>query len=449
MCRGPHVPNTRFLKSFHLTHLAGAYWRGDAKNEMLQRIYGTAWADKKSLQAHVDKLAEAEKRDHRRLGKQLSLFHVQEEAPGMAFWHPRGWTLYHAVEDYMRTKQIQHGYQEIRTPLILDRNLWEQSGHWEKFSDHMFVVASEHRDYALKPMNCPAHVQVFRSSLKSYRDLPVRYAEFGACHRNEPSGTLQGLMRVRQFTQDDAHIFCTEEQIQSEVSNFINMVFEVYADFGFDRDMITIYLSTRPDQRVGSDAMWDKSEQALQHALESLDLNWQLCPGEGAFYGPKIEFSLQDCLERQWQCGTIQVDFALPQRLDASYVSKENQKLPVVMLHRAVLGSFERFIGILIEHYAGVFPLWLAPVQGVVISITDKHKEYALKVQQIMNQEGFRIDTDLRNEKIGLKIREHTLQKIPYILVVGDKEVATDSVAVRSFDEGDQGSCSLVECGKL
>ena len=449
MCRGPHVPNTRFLKSFHLTHLAGAYWRGDAKNEMLQRIYGTAWADKKSLQAHVDKLAEAEKRDHRRLGKQLSLFHVQEEAPGMAFWHPRGWTLYHAVEAYMRTKQIQHGYQEIRTPLILDRNLWEQSGHWEKFSDHMFVVASEHRDYALKPMNCPAHVQVFRSSLKSYRDLPVRYAEFGACHRNEPSGTLQGLMRVRQFTQDDAHIFCTEEQIQSEVSNFINMVFEVYADFGFDRDMITIYLSTRPDQRVGSDAMWDKSEQALQHALESLDLNWQLCPGEGAFYGPKIEFSLQDCLERQWQCGTIQVDFALPQRLDASYVSKENQKLPVVMLHRAVLGSFERFIGILIEHYAGVFPLWLAPVQGVVISITDKHKEYALKVQQIMNQEGFRIDTDLRNEKIGLKIREHTLQKIPYILVVGDKEVATDSVAVRSFDEGDQGSCSLVECGKL
>lgn len=441
MCLGPHVPNTRFLKHFKLTKLAGAYWRGDSNNEMLQRVYGTAWADKKGLKAYVTRMEEAEKRDHRKIGKKLDLFHIQEEAPGMVFWHPRGWTLYQVIEQYMRSVQNANGYQEIKTPQVVDRSLWERSGHWDKFADNMFTISSESRDYAVKPMNCPCHVQIFNQGLKSYRDLPLRLAEFGSCHRNEASGTLQGLMRVRGFVQDDAHIFCAEDAIQEEVSVFIDLLYSVYKDFGFDE--VLVKLSTRPEQRVGEDAIWDKAEQALELALNNKGLAWDLLPGEGAFYGPKIEFSLRDCIGRVWQCGTIQVDFSMPGRLDAQYVAEDGNRLVPVMLHRAILGSFERFIGMLIEHYEGRFPVWLAPVQAVIMNITDNQAEYANKVQETLIKQGIRAETDLRNEKIGFKIRAHTLSKTPYLLVVGDKELETGSVAVRTLSGEDLGSMSL------
>ena len=441
MCRGPHVPNTRFLKHFKLTKLAGAYWRGDANNEMLQRVYGTAWADKKGLKAYVNRMAEAEKRDHRKIGKKLDLFHLQEEAPGMVFWHPRGWALYQVIEQYMREVQNSNGYEEIKTPLVVDRSLWERSGHWDKFSDNMFTIESESRDYAVKPMNCPCHVQVFNQGLKSYRDLPLRIAEFGSCHRNEASGTLQGLMRVRGFVQDDAHIFCAENAIQEEVSIFIDLLYSVYKDFGFDD--VLVKLSTRPEQRVGDDAIWDKAEQALELALNNKGLDWDLLPGEGAFYGPKIEFSLRDCIGRVWQCGTIQVDFSMPGRLDAQYVAEDGSRQVPVMLHRAILGSFERFIGMLIEHYEGKFPVWLAPVQAVIMNITDNQAEFAKNLQKTLSKQGFRVETDLRNEKIGFKIRAHTLSKVPYLLVVGDKEVETGTVAVRTLSGEDLGSLSI------
>jgi threonyl-tRNA synthetase len=438
MCRGPHVPNTRFLKHFKLTKLAGAYWRGDANNEMLQRIYGTAWADKKALRAYVTRMEEAEKRDHRKLGKKLDLFHLQEEAPGMVFWHPRGWAIYQAIEQYIRGVQQSNGYLEIKTPQVVDRSLWERSGHWDKFADNMFTIESESRDYAVKPMNCPCHVQVFNQGLKSYRDLPLRLAEFGCCHRNEASGTLSGLMRVRGFVQDDAHIFCSEEAIQDEVSTFIDVLFDVYRDFGFNE--VIVKLSTRPEERVGSDAIWDKSEQALELALNNKGLDWELLPGEGAFYGPKIEFSLRDCIGRVWQCGTIQVDFSMPERLDAQYVAEDGSRQVPVMLHRAILGSFERFIGILIEEYEGKFPPWLAPTQAVIINITDNQAEYAIKLHDTLNKQGFRVELDLRNEKIGFKIRAHTLARVPYLLVVGDKEVESGCVSVRTQDGQDLGS---------
>ena len=441
MCRGPHVPNTRFLKHFKLTKLAGAYWRGDANNEMLQRVYGTAWADKKGLKAYVNRMAEAEKRDHRKIGKKLDLFHLQEEAPGMVFWHPRGWALYQVIEQYMREVQNSNGYEEIKTPLVVDRSLWERSGHWDKFSDNMFTIESESRDYAVKPMNCPCHVQVFNQGLKSYRDLPLRIAEFGSCHRNEASGTLQGLMRVRGFVQDDAHIFCAENAIQEEVSIFIDLLYSVYKDFGFDD--VLVKLSTRPEQRVGDDAIWDKAEQALELALNNKGLDWDLLPGEGAFYGPKIEFSLRDCIGRVWQCGTIQVDFSMPGRLDAQYVDEDGSRQVPVMLHRAILGSFERFIGMLIEHYEGKFPVWLAPVQAVIMNITDNQAEFAKNLQKTLSKQGFRVETDLRNEKIGFKIRAHTLSRVPYLLVVGDKEVETGTVAVRTLSGEDLGSLSI------
>lgn len=448
MCRGPHVPNTRFLKHFKLTKLAGAYWRGDANNEMLQRVYGTAWADKKGLKAYVNRMAEAEKRDHRKIGKKLDLFHLQEEAPGMVFWHPRGWALYQVIEQYMREVQNSNGYEEIKTPLVVDRSLWERSGHWDKFSDNMFTIESESRDYAVKPMNCPCHVQVFNQGLKSYRDLPMRIAEFGSCHRNEASGTLQGLMRVRGFVQDDAHIFCAENAIQEEVSVFIDLLYNVYKDFGFDD--VLVKLSTRPEQRVGDDAIWDKAEQALELALNNKGLDWDLLPGEGAFYGPKIEFSLRDCIGRVWQCGTIQVDFSMPGRLDAQYVAEDGSRQVPVMLHRAILGSFERFIGMLIEHYEGKFPVWLAPVQAVIMNITDNQAEFAKNLQKTLSKQGFRVETDLRNEKIGFKIRAHTLSKVPYLLVVGDKEVETATVAVRTLSGEDLGSLSIdALCGQL
>ncbi|HMV72331.1 MAG TPA: threonine--tRNA ligase, partial [Pseudomonadales bacterium] len=407
LCRGPHVPSTGKLKAFKLTKLAGAYWRGDSRNEMLQRIYGTAWGDRKALDAYLHRIEEAERRDHRRIGKKLRLFHTQEEAPGMVFWHPRGWAVYQAVEQYMRAKLALRGYQEIRTPQVVDFSLWQRSGHADKFAENMFALKSEDRDFAVKPMNCPCHVQVFNQGLKSYRDLPLRLAEFGSCHRNEPSGSLHGLMRVRGFTQDDAHIFCTEAQIQSEVAQFIDLLHEVYADFGFT-DVI-YRLSTRPENRVGSDEVWDKAEQALADALNAKGLDWELLPGEGAFYGPKIEFSLRDCIGRVWQCGTIQVDFSMPGRLDAEYVAEDGSRQTPVMLHRAVLGSFERFIGILIEHHEGAFPAWLAPVQAVVMNITDAQREYAIGVEEALKNKGFRVLSDLRNEKIGFKIREHTL----------------------------------------
>jgi threonyl-tRNA synthetase len=421
--------------------LAGAYWRGDSRNEMLQRIYGTAWTDKKALKAYLHRLEEAEKRDHRKLGRQLNLFHTQEEAPGMVFWHDHGWIVWQEVEQYIRQRLRQHDYQEVKTPLVVDRVLWEKSGHWDKFRDDMFVTESEKRTYAIKPMNCPCHVQIFNQGLKSYRDLPLRMAEFGSCHRNEPSGTLHGLMRVRGFTQDDAHIFCTEDQIQDEVSAFIDLLYSVYADFGFD-DVI-VKLSTRPEQRVGDDAVWDKAEHALEKALNNKGLDWDLQPGEGAFYGPKIEFSLRDCLGRIWQCGTIQVDFSMPGRLDAHYIAEDGSKQVPVMLHRAILGSMERFIGILIEHYAGAFPLWLAPVQAVVMDITDKQAEYVKKVEKTLRDRGLRVIPDLRNEKIGFKIREHTLQKVPYLLVVGDREVENSTVAVRTRRGEDLGTLGL------
>uniref|UniRef100_UPI0028AF85DA threonine--tRNA ligase n=2 Tax=Pseudomonas TaxID=286 RepID=UPI0028AF85DA len=421
MCRGPHVPNTRFLKAFKLTKLSGAYWRGDAKNEQLQRIYGTAWADKKQLAAYIQRIEEAEKRDHRRIGKQLDLFHLQEEAPGMVFWHANGWTVYQVLEQYMRKVQREHGYQEIKTPQVVDRILWERSGHWSNYAENMFTTASENRDFAVKPMNCPCHVQVFNQGLKSYRDLPLRLAEFGACHRNEPSGALHGIMRVRGFTQDDAHIFCTEDQVEKEAADFIKLTLQVYADFGFT-DVI-MKLSTRPAKRVGSEELWDRAEKALADALDASGLEWEYQPGEGAFYGPKIEFTLKDCLGRNWQCGTLQYDPNLPERLDASYISEDNSRQRPVMLHRAILGSFERFIGMLIEHYAGLFPAWLAPTQAVVLNITDKQADFAQQVVGELNAEGFRAKADLRNEKIGFKIREHTLLKVPYLLVIGDREV--------------------------
>ncbi len=441
LCRGPHVPSTGKLKSFKLMKLAGAYWRGDSNNEMLQRIYGTAWSNKKDLKAYLHRLEEAEKRDHRRLARQLDLFHSQEEAPGMVFWHANGWTLYQQVEQYIRGVLTENGYGEVKTPQVVDRVLWEKSGHWEKFRDDMFVTESEKRTYAIKPMNCPCHVQIFNQGLKSYRDLPLRMAEFGSCHRNEPSGTLHGLMRVRSFTQDDAHIFCTEEQIQSEVAAFIDLLYRVYRDFGFEE--VIIKLSTRPEQRVGSDADWGKAEHSLEKALNNKKLEWDLQPGEGAFYGPKIEFSLKDCIGRVWQCGTIQVDFSMPGRLDAHYIAEDGSKQVPVMLHRAILGSLERFIGILIEEFAGAFPAWLAPTQVIVLPITDRNNEYVQKVENTLCGGGFRAKSDLRNEKIGFKIREHTLQRIPYLLVVGDKEVENDTVAVRTRSGKDLGSMTL------
>lgn len=441
MCRGPHVPNMKSVEFFKLMRVSGAYWRADSDNKMLQRIYGTAWANKKQLKQHMKFLEEAEKRDHRKLAKKLNLFHLQDEAPGMVFWHPRGWAIYTEVEAYMRDVQRKNGYQEIKTPQVVERILWEKSGHWDKFRDNMFTVESESRDYAIKPMNCPCHIQVFNQGLKSYRDLPLRLAEFGSCHRNEASGTLQGLMRVRAFTQDDAHIFCTEEAIQDEVSVFTDLLFSVYKDFGFD-DVI-IRLSTRPEERVGSDADWDKSEKALSEALDAKGLNWSLLPGEGAFYGPKIEFSLKDCLGRVWQCGTIQVDFSMPGRLDAQYVAEDGSRQVPVMLHRAILGSFERFIGILIEECEGKFPTWLAPEQVVVMNITDNQAEYVEKVRLSLQNQGFRVISDLRNEKIGFKIREHTLQRVPYLLVVGDKELENNTIAVRTRGGEDLGSLSL------
>lgn len=441
LCRGPHVPSTGKLQAFKLMKIAGAYWRGDSNNEMLQRIYGTAWGDKKDLQAYLHRLEEAEKRDHRKLGKSLGLFHAQEEAPGMVFWHEKGWAIYQQVEQYIREKLRLKGYGEVRTPQIVDRSLWEKSGHWDKFSAGMFTTHSENRDYAIKPMNCPCHVQIYNQGLKSYRDLPIRLAEFGSCHRNEPSGTLHGLMRVRNFVQDDAHIFCTESQIQDEVSDFIDLLFEVYKDFGFE-DVI-IKLSTRPENRVGDDASWDKAESALELALNNKTLAWDLQPGEGAFYGPKIEFSLKDCIGRVWQCGTIQVDFSMPGRLGATYIAEDSSRQVPVMLHRAILGSLERFIGILIEQHAGTFPLWLSPIQVVVLSITDRQAEYAEKVALDLEKQGFRTKIDLRNEKIGFKIREHSMQRIPYLVIIGDKELENQAITVRSQKGEDLGSLAI------
>ncbi len=441
LCRGPHVPDTGRLKHFKLMKVAGAYWEGKAENEQLQRIYGTAWASKKDLKAYLRRLEEAEKRDHRRLGRALELFHLQEEAPGMVFWHPKGWSLWQVVEQEIRAVMREHGYKEIRTPQIVDRKLWERSGHWDKFHDEMFTTHTENRDYAIKPMNCPCHIQVFNQTLHSYRDLPLRLAEFGSCHRNEPSGTLHGLMRLRNFTQDDAHIFCTEAQIQDEVGAFIDLTYEVYRRFGFE-DVI-IYLSDRPEKRVGSDEQWDKAEAALHTALKSKGIEYGLNPGEGAFYGPKIEFSLRDCLGRVWQCGTIQVDFSMPGRLGAEYVAEDGSRQTPVMLHRAILGSMERFIGILIEHYEGKFPFWLAPVQAVVCNITDAQAEYAREVCEAMRAEGFRVDADLRNEKVGYKVRALTLARVPFILVVGDRERAERTVAVRSLSGESLGDMPL------
>ena len=442
VCRGPHLPSTgRLPKAFKLMKLAGAYWRGDSDKQMLQRIYGTAWRDRKELKDYLHRLEEAEKRDHRKIGKALDLFHAQEEAPGMVFWHNKGWITYLTVQQYIRDKLRDHGYQEVHTPQVIDRSLWEKSGHWEKFRDDIFVTETEGRVYAIKPMNCPAHVQIYNHGLKSYRDLPLRLAEFGSCHRNEPSGTLHGLMRVRNFVQDDAHIFCTEEQILPEVLAFTDLLFEVYKDFGFDE--VLIKLSTRPEKRVGSDIVWDKAEKSLEDALNARGLDWELQPGEGAFYGPKIEFSLRDCLNRVWQLGTIQLDFSMPERLGATYIAEDNSKQVPVMLHRAILGSIERFIGILIEHHAGAFPLWLAPVQAVVLNITGRQADYCGEVVKSLQDKGFRADLDLRNEKIGFKIREHTLQRTPYLLVVGDREMENHSVAVRTRGGDDLGSMPL------
>ena len=441
MCRGPHVPNTRFLKAFKLTKMSGAYWRGDAKNEQLQRIYGTAWADKKDLKAYIQRIEEAEKRDHRKIGKALDLFHMQEEAPGMVFWHPNGWTMWQVLEQYMRKVQKDNGYLEIKTPQIVDRSLWEKSGHWENYGDMMFTTHSEKRDYAIKPMNCPCHVQVFNQGLKSYRDLPLRHAEYGSCHRNEPSGSLHGIMRVRGFTQDDAHIFCSNEQIKQEAQDFIKLTLDVYKDFGFDD--VQMKLSTRPEKRVGADELWDLAEKDLADALDNAGLDWQYLPGEGAFYGPKIEFSLKDCLGRVWQCGTLQLDFNLPERLGAEFVNEQGERERPVMLHRAILGSFERFIGMLIEHYAGWMPVWLAPQQVVVMNITDNQAPACQKVAEQLNQAGLRVITDLRNEKIGFKIRERTLERIPYMIVMGDKEVESNQVNVRTREGDNLGVMSI------
>jgi threonyl-tRNA synthetase len=440
LCRGPHVPSTGKLKAFKLMKVAGAYWRGDSKNAQLQRIYGTAWLNKKDLQAYLTRIEEAEKRDHRKLGKRLDLFHMQEEAPGMVFWHNNGWIIYKEIENYIRERLRKANYQEVRTPQVVDLTLWERSGHWGKYSQNMFITESESRDYAIKPMNCPCHVQIYNAALHSYRELPLRMAEFGSCHRNEPSGALHGIMRVRGFVQDDAHIFCTEEQIQPEVTAFIDLLYSVYQDFGFS-DVI-IKLSTRPEERVGSDEIWDKAEAALADALNAKGLPFDLQPGEGAFYGPKIEFTLKDCIGRMWQCGTIQVDFNMPGRLGAEYVDEHSQRQTPVMLHRAILGSLERFIGILIEQYEGAFPLWLAPVQAVVMNITDKQAGYATELAEFLENHGLRAHADLRNEKVGFKIREHTIQKTPFLLVVGDKESESKTVAVRARNGAELGTMS-------
>lgn len=441
LCRGPHVPSTGKLRTFKLMKVAGAYWRGDSSNEMLQRIYGTAWASKADQEAYLHMLEEAEKRDHRKLGRQLDLFHVQDEAPGMVFWHPNGWAIWQQVEQYMRRKLSASGYSEVKTPQVMDRVLWEKSGHWENYREHMFTTASENRDYAVKPMNCPGHVQIFNQGLKSYRDLPLRLAEFGACHRNEPSGALHGIMRVRAFTQDDAHIFCREDQVQDEARAFIELLQEIYTDFGFTE--ILIKLSTRPEKRIGSDETWDRAEQALSAALDAKGLSWELNPGEGAFYGPKIEFSLKDSIGRVWQCGTLQLDFALPGRLGAEYVDEDNTRKVPVMLHRAILGSLERFIGILIENHAGAMPLWLAPVQVVVLNISEGQIGYADEIRARLQRAGFRVEADLRNETINLKIREHSLRKLPYQVIVGEKEAGAGLVAVRARGGQNLGQMSL------
>ena len=442
VCRGPHLPRTGKLGSgFKLTKVAGAYWRGDARNAMLQRIYGTAWRDKKELKAYLHRLEEAERRDHRKLGKQLDLFHFQDEAPGMAFWHHHGRTVYRQVETYVREKLAAYGYQEVETPQVIDRSLWERSGHWEKFAEDMFTTHLDDRDYAIKPMNCPGHIQIYNQGLKSYRDLPLRIAEFGVVHRNEPSGTLHGLMRARRFTQDDAHVFCTEAQLQDEVAVLIDMVHETYRDFGFDD--IELALSLRPEKRVGSDDLWDKGEAALDRALRDQGLDFRVQPGEGAFYGPKIEFTLRDSIGRTWQCGTIQVDFSMPGRLGAHYIAEDNSRQVPVMIHRAILGSLERFIGILIEHYAGALPVWLAPLQAVVLNITDRQSGYAEDLAKTLQNKGFRVRADLRNEKIGFKIREHTLQKVPYLLVVGDREMASGALALRDRRGNDLGTVTV------
>ncbi len=442
LCSGPHVPSTGKLKAFKLTKLAGAYWKGDSNNEMLQRVYGTAWPDKKSLKEYLHRLEEAEKRDHRRFGKLLDLFHTQPEAPGMVFWHDKGWKVWLEVENYIRGRLREHGYQEVRTPQILDRTLWEKSGHWGKYDQNMFTTGSENRQFAIKPMNCPGHVQIFNQGLHSFRELPIRMSEFGSCHRNEASGTLHGLMRVRNFTQDDAHIFCTEDQIHGEVLKLIDLTLDVYKDFGFDEPPV-MNLSTRPEQRVGEDALWDKAEKALQDALEDKGLPWQLQEGEGAFYGPKIDFSLKDSIGRVWQVGTVQLDFSMPGRLDAEFVDTDGVKKTPVMIHRAILGSMERFLGVLIEHYAGSLPVWLAPVQAVVMNITDRQDGYVAAVAQSLKNQGFRVESDLRNEKIGFKIREHTIQRVPYLLVAGDREVDSETVAVRTRTGEDLGSMTL------
>ncbi len=448
LCRGPHVPSTGKFKAFKLTSVAGAYWRGDSSREMLQRIYGTAWPNAKELRLHLQRIEEAEKRDHRKLGRQLGLFHFQEEAPGMVFWHPKGWTIYQVIQSYMKKVQDEHGYLEINTPQLVDFSLWEKSGHAAKFSEEMFTVESDNRQYAIKPMNCPCHVQVFNQGLKSYRDLPMRLAEFGSCHRYEPSGSMHGLMRVRNFVQDDGHIFCTEDQIQSEVADFMQLLFKVYRDFGFDE--VLLRLSTRPQKRVGSDELWDRAEDALRQALDATGREWELVPSEGAFYGPKIEYSLRDCMGRLQQCGTMQVDFFMAERLGAQYVDEDNSRKHPVMLHRAALGSFERFIGVLIEHFGGAMPVWLAPVQAVVMNITDNQAEYCREVEESLKNKGFRIDSDLRNEKIGFKIREHTLQKTPYLLVVGDREAQSGTVSVRKRGGEDLGTMTLdAFCGQL
>ncbi|GHA97476.1 threonine--tRNA ligase [Shewanella indica] len=441
MCRGPHVPNMRFCHFFKLMNVAGAYWRGNSDNKMLQRIYGTAWADKKALKTHLTRLEEAAKRDHRKIGKQLDLYHMQEEAPGMVFWHNDGWSVFLELERFIRQKLSQYDYQEVKGPLMMDRVLWERSGHWDKYAEAMFTTSSENREYAVKPMNCPGHVQIFNQGLKSYRDLPLRMAEFGCCHRNEPSGALHGLMRVRGFTQDDAHVFCTEEQVQSEVSKCIKMVYDTYSTFGFSN--IVVKLSTRPEKRIGDDAMWDRAEEALKQALRSNDIEFEILPGEGAFYGPKIEFTLHDCLDRAWQCGTVQLDYALPGRLGATYVAEDNSRQTPVMIHRAILGSLERFLGILIEEFAGRFPTWLAPVQVVVMNITDKQADYVEEVVEFFKEQGIRASKDLRNEKIGFKIREHTLRRVPYLLVIGDQEMENREVAVRTRDGVDLGKMRI------
>ena len=447
MCRGPHVPNMRFCHNFKLMKVAGAYWRGDSKNKMLQRISGTAWADKKQLAEYLTRLEEAAKRDHRKIGKALDLYHMQEEAPGMVFWHNDGWTIFRELETFVRTKLKEYDYQEVKGPFMMDRVLWEKTGHWQNYGDLMFTTQSENREYAIKPMNCPGHVQIFNQGLKSYRDLPIRMAEFGSCHRNEPSGSLHGLMRVRGFTQDDAHIFCTEDQIESEVTSCIKMVYDIYSTFGFQN--IQVKLSTRPEKRIGADDMWDRAEAGLAAALAHNGLEYEIQEGEGAFYGPKIEFALRDCLDREWQCGTIQLDFALPGRLNASYVAEDNDRRTPVMIHRAILGSIERFIGIITEEYAGFFPAWLAPVQAIVMNITDSQADYVQKVVKQLSDAGLRVKADLRNEKVGFKIREHTLRRVPYMLVCGDKEIAEGKVAVRTRKGADLGTFTIEEFAEI